>query len=223
MATFKPTFKEKKGSLLLRSDHMDYGRATLVSNWHQAREAEPKDHDVHTAPTHRKLHKSTYTRIGNVNGPLPTTTCHEHLEEINLKKDFAEQVTRKPMISDKTFHYLESDKVNSATKERGFGSVLPNHPAGHNKRYLDSTYGVDYTTPYPYEPPQTTAEDIKREATADATKTRAYKKCHSQFTDVSDYRRSGQNTWNDESGRYVNTPDKRDVFKPTDTIPERLD
>ena len=28
-----PDFMERKGSLFLRSDHMDYGRETLVSNW----------------------------------------------------------------------------------------------------------------------------------------------------------------------------------------------
>ena len=30
---FIPDFIERKGSLFLRSDHMDYGRPTLVSNW----------------------------------------------------------------------------------------------------------------------------------------------------------------------------------------------
>ena len=53
--------------------------------------------------------------------------------------------------------------------------------------------------------------------------TEAYKKCHSQFTDTADYRRSGLNTWQDESGLYANTEAKRTVFKKTDTIPDRLD
>ena len=30
---FIPDYVERKGSLFLRSDHMDYGRPTLVSNW----------------------------------------------------------------------------------------------------------------------------------------------------------------------------------------------
>lgn len=51
----------------------------------------------------------------------------------------------------------------------------------------------------------------------------AYKKCHSQFTDVDDYRRHGRNTWHNETGMYGNSEAKKDVFKPTDTIPERLD
>jgi len=49
-----------------------------------------------------------------------------------------------------------------------------------------------------------------------------WKKCHSQFTDVDDYRRHGHNTWMDESGIYANTDLKRQYIKPTDTIPERL-
>lgn len=49
-----------------------------------------------------------------------------------------------------------------------------------------------------------------------------WKKCHSQFTDTDDYRRHGHNTWMDETGLYANTGMKRELIKPTDTIPERL-
>merc|ERR1712224_749988 len=69
---------EQKGSLFLRSDHMDYGRATLVSNWHQAREAEHKDNKVFNNNTEqydaktRNVQKSTYNRILNItDGKLP--------------------------------------------------------------------------------------------------------------------------------------------------------
>lgn len=34
---FIPDYVERKGSLFLRSDHMDYGRPTLVSNWYVSR------------------------------------------------------------------------------------------------------------------------------------------------------------------------------------------
>ena len=50
----------------------------------------------------------------------------------------------------------------------------------------------------------------------------ACRKCHSQFTDVDDYRRRGENTWHDESGRYANSELKTEIFKPTNPIPERL-
>ena len=32
-SSYIPDLMERKGSLFLRSEHMDYGRATLVSNW----------------------------------------------------------------------------------------------------------------------------------------------------------------------------------------------
>ena len=50
----------------------------------------------------------------------------------------------------------------------------------------------------------------------------AWRKCHSQFTDVDDYRRHGLNTWHDESGVYANSAIHGEVFKPTNPIPERL-
>jgi len=53
-------------------------------------------------------------------------------------------------------------------------------------------------------------------------KSAAYRKTLSQFTDTSDYRRPGRNTWQDESGIYSNTHYKREVFKPTETIPPQL-
>ena len=49
-----------------------------------------------------------------------------------------------------------------------------------------------------------------------------WRKCHSQFTDVDDYRRHGRNTWQDESGVYANSMIKEQTIKPTNPIPERL-
>lgn len=49
----------------------------------------------------------------------------------------------------------------------------------------------------------------------------AYRKCHSQFTDTSDYRRPGRNTWQDESGLYANTHYKRQVIQSRNPIPEQ--
>jgi hypothetical protein len=49
-----------------------------------------------------------------------------------------------------------------------------------------------------------------------------WKKCHSQFTDIDDHRRHGNNTWHDETGLYLNTDIKRCYIQPTNTIPERL-
>lgn len=40
-----PNFVERKGSIYLQSNMMKYSPATLNSDWHAEREAEPKDFD----------------------------------------------------------------------------------------------------------------------------------------------------------------------------------
>jgi len=211
---------EPKGSLSLRCDHMDYGRATLISNWHQAREAEPKDHNIHNktkydAKNNRSLHQSTYNRILDVtDGRFPISTSRDHMDQIKLRKDFEEKISRQPMIDQPSFHHTDKER-NTGTPDRGFGSILPRHPPTHNKRYLDTTYRVDYQDTCPYE--------VKLpEPIVETDNSAAVKKCHSQFTDVADYRRHGRNTWHDESGQYANRELKTEVFKTTNPIPERL-
>jgi hypothetical protein len=49
-----------------------------------------------------------------------------------------------------------------------------------------------------------------------------WKKCHSQFTDVDDYRHCGNNTWHNQSGCYANNELRTTVVPKTDTIPSRL-
>lgn len=213
---FIPDYVERKGSLFLRSDHMDYSRPTLVSNWHQAREAEPKDYDIKDyQPQKRDLHNSTYHRIGNVtDGSFPNTTSHEQMEQVvKFKSDFETRETRRQMVDMDTFNSI-SYKRDTGAPERGFGSVLPQHPPDHGKRYLDTTYRVDYESPYPYEPQKTHPPEPDQSA--------AWRKCHSQFTDVDDYRRHGPNTWHNESGVYANTALRTDVFKPRNPIPDHL-
>ena len=82
-------------------------------------------------------------------------------------------------------------------------------------RYLDTTYKVDYKDIYPCTS-QSNASAEESDLSA------AYKKCHSQFIDIADYRRHGRNTWQDESGQYANSEIKKEVYKQTNTIPERL-
>ncbi|CAH1774853.1 unnamed protein product [Owenia fusiformis] len=213
--TSVPDFVERKGSLYLRSDHMNYSRATLNSNWHQARESEPKDYDISKAPE-RDLCKATYGRIGNVTkGELPQTTYQDHSGQIFLKKDFQEQETRHPMINPSTFAHSDLDRETGAP-DTGFGSILPRHHAEHNKRHLQTTNKADFKPPFPYTPAEEKPLDFPDNSVA-------YRKCHSQFTDTSDYRRPGRNTWQDESGLYSNSHYKEQVFKPTNTIPERLE
>eukprot|EP00794_Sanderia_malayensis_P000397 gene397-1031_t len=210
---------EKKGSLFLRSNHMDYSTQTRVTNWHQVREAEPKDYDIHGENVKKmNLHRSTYGRIGNVtNGELPKSTCHEHMDQIKLKKDFQEKTTRHPVVNLSTFGKISLDRDIGHGDKQSMKNVLPKHPNDHNKRYLDTTYGIDYRQPYEYSQDKKETQEVP-----EGDKSRAYKKCHSQFTDTADYRRPGLNTWQDESGQYANGDIKRETFKPTNTIPERL-
>ncbi|ESO94907.1 hypothetical protein LOTGIDRAFT_144812 [Lottia gigantea] len=210
-STAVPDFVERKGSMFLRSNHMNYARATLTSNWYvDSREAEPKNYDINRDPT-RDLCKATYDRIGDItDGSLPKTTYQEHSEEIFLKKrEFEEKKTTKPMITVENVSNLKIDR-DIGSPNKGYGSVLPRHDPDHNKYYLESTHRADFTPPYPYQPSQVPDLSI------------AFKKCHSQFTDTSDYRRNGRNTWQDESGIYNNTHYKRQIYKVADPIPVQL-
>ncbi|XP_072170244.1 cilia- and flagella-associated protein 95-like [Diadema setosum] len=213
-----PDYVERKGSLFLRSDHMNYSRPTLNSNWHQAREAEPKDYDINKfdSPLDRKLHHTTYKRIGNVtDGSFPQTTTQYHLEQANLKKDFEEQEPRKPMVDVATISHINLERDTGKPKT-GFGSVLPRHNPEHDKRHLETTNRADYKPPYPYTPVPEQPPDFPDNSNA-------YRKCHSQFTDTADYRRFGRNTFQDESGIYANTQLKRDTYLQTNTIPKVLE
>ncbi|XP_048763257.1 cilia- and flagella-associated protein 95-like [Ostrea edulis] len=210
-----PDYIERKGSLFLRSNHMNYGRATLNSNWHQAREAEPKDYDI-SKGNERNLCTATYERIGNItDGSLNKTTYQDHAEQTNLKKDFEEQIPRKPMMTMNTVEHSHIDR-DLGTPQRGFGSVLPRHNPEYNKMHLETTNKADYQPPDPeYTPvPEKPADFPDLSA--------AYRKCNSQFTDTADYRRPGRNTWQDESGVYTNTHYKRQVLKTTNPIPPQI-
>jgi len=203
---------EPKGSLFLRSNHMNYGKEVFVSNWHQTREADPKDYDIQGSnPEGKCLHRSTYNRIGNVTlGELPNSTSHDHMEQIKLKSSFQEQIKRHPMVNLSSF-----SKINLERELKLSDKVLPRHPPEHGKRYMNTTYGIDYTEPYPYAP-----REENQDLDGSNDNSSAYKKCHSQFTDTADYRRSGKNTWQDESGIYANHDAKRTVFVNKNPIAE---
>lgn len=203
-----PDHVERKGSLFLRSDRMNYSRATLNSNWHQAREAEPKEYDMNRDPE-RNLCKSTYSRIANVtDGELPETTYQNFCNQNNLKDEFTEKEFSKSMITDSSKATLNRD---TGTPDSGYWAVLPKHNPEHNKYHLDTTHKADFKAPYPYTPAQEKPQEFADYAIA-------YKKCSSQFTDTADYRRNGRNTWQDESGVYTNSHHKVEcpTYKKTD-------
>ncbi|XP_033737481.1 protein C9orf135-like [Pecten maximus] len=210
-----PDYYERKGSLFLRSDHMNYGRATLNSNWHQAREAEPKNYDI-SRNSERNLCKATYDKIGNVtDGSLPKTTYQDHAEQTYLKEDFKEQEVRKSMITLDTVNHANLDRDVGYPK-RGYGSVLPRHNPDYNKHHLETTHRADYKLPNPdYQTVPERPPDFPDLSAA-------FRKCHSQFTDTADFRRPGRNTWQDESGIYANTHYKQEVMKSSNPIPESV-
>ncbi|KAM4051145.1 cilia- and flagella-associated protein 95 [Anomaloglossus baeobatrachus] len=205
---------ERKGSLYLRSSHMHYDKPTKVSGWHQSREAEPKDYDVNEAPLGKKnLSRSTYRRFGNVTSEEWNTTTEHQLSQVHLKGDYEVQDVGKQMINEDNLETLNL-KRHTGLPDSGFGAVLPHHNKDHNKMHLITTYGIDYMAPFHYTPHPKLPEVPNYSF--------AFKKCHSQFTDASDYRRHGRNTWQDESGIYANGEVRQKVFKPTCPITPHL-
>lgn len=209
-----PDFIERKGSLFLRSNHMNYSRATLNSNWHQAREAEPRDYDMSHDPQ-RDLCKATYSRIGNItDGSLPPTTYQHMTSQSLLKDDFTEKQTTKPMVNQDTAAHVSLDRDTGAP-DCGYGAVLPRHHPDHNKAHFETTHLADYRPPFGFTPAEEKPKDF-------ADNSLAYKYCHSQFADTADYRRHGRNTWQDESGHYANSHLRAQcpVYQPRDPVLE---
>ncbi|XP_067928714.1 cilia- and flagella-associated protein 95-like isoform X2 [Watersipora subatra] len=208
-----PDFRERPGTLTMRGDHMNYSRVVLNSNWHQARESEPKDYEISTAPV-RNLKRATYDRLASItDGGFPKTTYQDHCDQHKLADDWSEKEYRKGMVNTGTFHHLSLDNRDTGKPEKGFGSTLPHHHSDHDRFRGRTTYIHDFQVPYPYVPAE--EDDPSVECDNDASRTLANKKCHSQFTDTVDYRRPGRNTWQDESGVYANSMNKLSQTKST--------
>ncbi|XP_068127508.1 cilia- and flagella-associated protein 95 isoform X2 [Hyperolius riggenbachi] len=205
---------ERKGSLYLRSNHMNFNKRTMVSGWHQNREAEPKDYDVCEAPLGKKnLCHSSYKRFGDSYTEDWRTVTQQQLSQNQLKSDYEVKDIPKKMINEDNIGVLDV-KRQTGCPERGFGAVLPHHCEDHTKLYLDTTYATDYIPPHPC----TTISKIPE----DQDYSPAYKRCISQFTDTADYRRHGRNTWQDETGTYANSQMKKIVFKSSCPITTHL-
>ncbi|KAG5841247.1 hypothetical protein ANANG_G00197520 [Anguilla anguilla] len=186
---------------------MPYGNATLVSDWHKYREAEPKDYDFSALPEGKKsLHKSTYRHFGTSGNTIWTTTTGEQLSQCLLKKQQEVEGTRMSMLRADLFHSAVLDRETNHLKA-GHNAVLPRHQLGHNRIDLKTTYVQDYLPPYTHDKQETKVTPDQPEDSSQ------FRKRISQFTDAADYRRLGRNTWQDERVEC-----RTEALKPTNPI-----
>ncbi|XP_076463292.1 cilia- and flagella-associated protein 95-like [Babylonia areolata] len=207
-----PKYENQKGSLTLRSDHTNYSRNVLNTDWQKAREDEPKEYDISKGPI-RDLHWSTYKRLANItDGSIPETTYQEHFNQVFLEPYFSELDRVRPMVNGDTWRHAVLDRDTGDPKE-GYLAVLPRYFPDYRKEYLKTRRYAGFD---PFEPEKAVPRDFE-------DKSAAYRRCHSQFTDTADYRRPGWNTWQDESGIYANNHFKREAFPPRNPILRDLD
>lgn len=185
-----PQIQEKKGSLLLRSNHMKYKRGTLVSCWHEDREALPMDYDV-SLSEEKDLRKAAYTRLGNAtDGSLKDahTTTHDVLEEVTkLGPDYETQETHKPMVTYDNFYKIPFDR-DTGRPDREYGSVLPRHPLDYRKAHMITTHSVDYKYPFDWTP---------KDLVEDSGEQVQFHRPRSEFADNDGPKRHGINTFRD--------------------------
>ncbi|KAG9467178.1 hypothetical protein GDO78_015466 [Eleutherodactylus coqui] len=130
--SFRGDALERKGSLYLRSSHMQYDKPTKVSGWHQSREAEPKDYDVNEAPLGKKnLSHSTYRRFGNVTSEDWNTITEQQLSQVHLKGDYEVRDVPKRMVNEDNLEILSFKRQTGLPD--AFVAVLPHHSKDHNK------------------------------------------------------------------------------------------
>lgn len=98
-----PDVMQRHGGLTLRSNHADYGRPTLVYNWHHRREAEPKDYDIHEISLGSKnLCSSTYCRLGTMDQKWITTYQH-YMSQPYRNKEYKKLDIHKPLLDEDNF------------------------------------------------------------------------------------------------------------------------
>jgi len=201
---FLPNPLETKGSLFLRSNHMQYHEDVKNSTWHLAAQAHPKDFDLRKSIEKNEnpnLLLSTYKHLGiDKNQPDYKSTTHLALEQLKLLPTSEKQDKKKYMVD------IENFKSKSKRNE---SSILI-HQQDQDQMYLISTQRTDYQPPYPFK------EAPKKPIAIDNVA--AFRKQVSQFTDVDTYKRNGVHTFHDESGHYGNIKDKQLAFKKTDPM-----
>ncbi|XP_007936600.1 protein C9orf135 homolog [Orycteropus afer afer] len=195
---------ERKGSLTLRSHHKKYSKPVLVYSWHHDREAFPKDYDIESPETVKKLCNSTYWRFGTDEPPIWISETHEQMAQVCLNTELAE-IKSKALLNENTLNsgLIERD---TGLPAMGFGAIFTRHPPDRRKMYSLTTYSQEYVPPCVYQPVDYPCEDYSI----------VHRKCRSQFTDLDGSKRFGINHWHDESGIYANSDVKRKLYPITD-------
>jgi len=139
--------------------------------------------------------------VGTTKWTCPISECRDRMSDVLRKGEFTERTHRLPMINAENFFRLV--KLERPMTING-KNPLPRHSKDHNKGRYNTTYCVDYLSPYSYTP--------KPPAPLEIDWSPAVRRMKSQFTDVRDHRRNGRNTWLDESGIYANQDAKRKFF-----------
>ncbi|XP_017728551.1 PREDICTED: uncharacterized protein C9orf135 homolog isoform X1 [Rhinopithecus bieti] len=199
-----PDLVERKGSLTLRSHHKKYSKPVLVYSWHRDREAFPKDYDIEGPEKVKKLCNSTYRRLGTDESPMWVSETHEKLSQVCLNTEWAEMKS-KALLNEETVSSGIIERV-TGLPATGFGAIFPRHPPDRSKMCALTTYSEDYVPPYEYQPHAYPCGDDY---------SIVHRKCHSQFTDLNGSKRSGINTWHDESGIYANSDVKWKLYPLT--------
>ncbi|CAM9412356.1 cilia- and flagella-associated protein 95 [Lampetra fluviatilis] len=189
-----PSYVERKGSLYLKSDHMAYSRPILISDWHQAREAEPKDYDVSHSMGNRSMHLSTYRRLGNSSHEDWRTTTGSQLEQILLLKPRGSWGTQTRPLTVQHLPVTEQKRDTNRPKTGG-GAVLPRyHPAYDTYlTRLKTIYQADYIPPYSH------ISSTRAGPPFPPILWGSHRKSPTQFTATGAvHPHSGQSTWQDE-------------------------
>ncbi|XP_062873987.1 cilia- and flagella-associated protein 95-like [Trichomycterus rosablanca] len=116
---------------------MNYSRATLNSDWHKKREAEPKDYDFTTCcDGEKKSHRSTYKRLGTCLDADWITTAQMY--QYPSKKECDARETPKLMVQADCFNSLVFDRITGPLHFM-CTSVLPCQSQGYGQRPRDQT------------------------------------------------------------------------------------
>ncbi|XP_063050480.1 cilia- and flagella-associated protein 95-like isoform X2 [Engraulis encrasicolus] len=112
-----------------------------------------------------------------------------------MKKDYTVQLPTKMMIPSVLLQFDRDALPGCSQGCSHYNSALPRYPPGYNKMDFDTTHKLDYARPYHIQTDVVTVEKM-----AAAKPLPDFRRRQSEFTDVAEHKRVGQNTWQDDKG-----------------------